>query len=133
MVTYRKDLAKKHWHRPWPVRVGLALLGLVLLLAGLVGWELEDVYGGDPDRQEYVIGDEPGRAVVLGDDGEVVYESTDIADAEAYVQGERGSRDYAVPILLIAGGVLAIIAAVAPSPVRHEPEPTTPPSAGVGV
>ena len=100
MVTYRKDQEREHWHRPWPLRAALFATGVVLILAGLVGWSLEDVYGGDPDRQEYTVGheDETGLATIYGENGEVVYESTSIDDAEAWVGNQRGSRNYAVPI-----------------------------------
>ena len=128
MVTYRKDSARKHWHRPWPIRIALVLLGLVLTFAGLVGWSLEDVYGGDSNRQEYVIGHdaEIGRAFVYGDGGAVVYESTDIADAEAYVESQRGGRNHTVPILLLTGGALSVIFGISPSPRMREPKPATP-------
>ena len=118
MVTYRRDLEKKHWHRPWPVRIVFVVMGVVLVLAGLVAWSLEDVYGGDPNRQEYVIGHEvaTGQASVFGENGELVYETVSIADAEAWVEGQRGSRSYTVPVLLIAGGAFAIIAGLSPSP-----------------
>ena len=127
MFTYRKDLAKKHWHRPWPLRVLLLLLGLFICLIGAVGWSIENVYGGDVDRQEYVIGHdaELGRAFVYGEGGEVVYEATNIADAEAYVESQRGGRNYTVPILFWVTGILLLLLAVGPSPVNSaEPAPT---------
>ena len=130
MVTYRRDKARKHWHRPWLVRVLLVVLGLVFLLAGAVGWSLEDVYGGDPDRQEYVIGHEDGRGVVYGQDGAVDFESADIAAAEAYVADQRGSRNYTVPIALFALGGLSIMAGISPSPLRQELRPARPSTAG---
>jgi hypothetical protein len=103
-------------------------MGVVLILVGLVGWGLEDVYGGDPDRQEYMVGHEAetGLATVYGENGEVVYETTSIDDAEAWVGNQRGGRHYAVPGLLIAGGAMAVIAAVSPSPTRRELSPSTP-------
>ena len=126
MFTYRKDLAREHWHRPWPIRVFLVLLALILILAGFVGWALETEYGGDSERPEYVIGQEPDGAFVLGENGEVVYEATDIADAEAWVGSQRGSRNFTVPILLYVGGALSLILGVSPSPLRREAEPATP-------
>lgn len=121
-MTYDRNLEKKGWHRPIPIRIFMVLIGLVLFLAGNVGWDLESIYGGDPDRQEYVIGwdDELGGAVVLGDNGEIVYEATDIDDAEEWVEGQRGSRDYTVPILLIGGGVVLVLVGVAPSPRKEQ-------------
>lgn len=125
MVTYRKDLTRKHWHRPWLVRIALVIVGLVLVLAGSVAWSIEDVYGGDPDRQEYVVGHdaETGRATVYGEDGAVVHEATDIAGAEAYVSSRRGRRNYTTPILLHAAGALSIIAGISPSPLARELKP----------
>lgn len=130
MVTYRKDRARKHWHRPWLVRILLVIMGLVLLLAGAIGWGLEEVYGGDSDRQEYVIGYEDGRGVVYGQDGAVVFESTDLVGAEAYVANQRGSRNYSVPIVLLALVGLAILAGISPSPLKQELRPARPSTAG---
>lgn len=125
MVTYRKSLEKKGWHRPWPIRLLLLLVGFVLFVLGGVLWELETEYGGDPDRQEYVIGwdDDLGRTVVLGENGEVVYQASDIADAETWVEAQRGARDYTVQILLFITSALFILAALAPSPRKEDSEP----------
>ncbi|MEN8240088.1 MAG: hypothetical protein ABFR53_12915 [Actinomycetota bacterium] len=127
MVTYRKDLAREHWHRPWPVRILLVILGPVMILAGLVGWSLEETYGGDTNVQEYVIEHDAaaGLARVYGENGEMEFEATSIEDAEAYVDGQRGQHNYAVPILLIVLGALSIIAGIAPSPRRRSPNPAT--------
>jgi hypothetical protein len=106
--------------------VVLVLVGLVLLVAAGVGWSLEKEYGGDPDRAEYVIGHDAqtGQATVQGQEG-MVYEASNIADAEAYVESQRGSRNYTVSILLLTGGVLAIIAGIAPSPLARESRPAS--------
>lgn len=118
MVTYRKSLERRGWHRPWPIRILSVFIGLVLLVAGVAIWELETMYGGDPDRQEYVIGwdDELGGAVVLGENGEIVYHANDIDDAESWVEAQRGGRDYTVPILLFAASAIFVLVGVAPSP-----------------
>lgn len=127
MVTYRKELAREHWHRPWPIRVLLVLLGVVLIMAGGVAWSLEDVYGGDSDRQEYVVGHDAltGTATATGEDG-TVYETDSIADAEAYVESQRGSHSYAVPILLLIGGGMAIVVGIAPVPSKREQRHSVP-------
>jgi hypothetical protein len=130
MVTYRKNLEKKGWHRPWPIRILSAVIGLILFMAGGLGWALETEYGGDPDRQEYVIGwdDELGGAVVLGGEhGEVVYEATDLSDAEAWVEAQRGSRNYTVPILLFAVSAVFVAIGVAPSPRKEGTSDSAPP------
>jgi hypothetical protein len=118
MLTYRRDRARDHWHRPWPIRVLSLLLGLVLFIVGGVAWSLEDVYGGDPDRQEYVIGPEG----VIGENGEVVYETTDMMAAEEWAENQRGGRNYIVPFLLLMSSALLFLVAVAPSPTKRDPE-----------
>lgn len=130
MVTYRKSLEKRGWHRPLPIRILSVFIGLVFFVAGGLGWALETEYGGDPDRQEYVIGwdDELGGAVVLGGErGEVVYQATDISDAEAWVEAQRGSRDYTVPILLYSASAIFVLIGVAPSPRIEESSDAVPP------
>jgi hypothetical protein len=131
MVTSRKDLARKHRHRPWPLRVALVFLGLFLIIIGTALWSLETEYGGDSDRPEFVIGhdSEPGAAFVYGEGGEVIYETSSIADAEAYVDGFRGTRNYTVPILILGVGVLSLLVALVPSPQQRlleSPSPTGP-------
>lgn len=123
MITYRKDLARKHWHRPWPVRIGLVVVGLVLLLAGSLGWSLETEYGGDPDRPEYTIAQDEvaGTVMVIGEGGDVLYESSDLEDAVAFSESTRGSRNYTVPSLVYAGAALLLIAGVSPSPTTRAP------------
>ncbi|MEN8040488.1 MAG: hypothetical protein ABFR95_03200 [Actinomycetota bacterium] len=123
MATYRKDAAREHWHIPWPVRILIAIVGLGMLLLGFVGWALENEYGGDTDRAEYVIGHdvETGLATVQeGERGEVVYEFSSMQDAEAWVQSQRGPRDYTVPVMLLIGGALMIIVGIAPAPSKRE-------------
>lgn len=74
------------------------------------------------NAKEYVISEdvETGQVLVHGEDGETVYESTDMGDAEAYTEAQRGSRNYTVPILLIAGGALSVLLGV--SPLKREPD-----------
>lgn len=128
MVTYRRGLSRRGWYRSIPIRVLLIIVGVGLFFVGGVARSLEEEYGGDPDRQEYVIGwdDQLGGAVVLGEGGEVVYDATDVNDAEAWVESQRGSRNFTVPILFMASGVILFVAGVAPSPTRQEPESTAP-------
>jgi hypothetical protein len=76
MVTYRKPLERKGWHRPWPVRVVLVLLGLPLVAWGFAEWALEEEYGGDPDRPEYVMSHEAGGPVQVHGKSGVVFEGT---------------------------------------------------------
>ena len=46
MVTYRKELERKGWHRPFLLRIGLIGLGLFIGLLGLFAWSLEQEKGG---------------------------------------------------------------------------------------
>ena len=116
MVTYLKDAEARGWHRPWPARVLLVLVGGFLILMGMAGWAFENEYGGNSDRPEYVIGwdNELGQAFVQ--DGVVVYESSSLAGAEAWVQAQGGKRNYPGPILLVVAGSVLIIVGIVPSP-----------------
>lgn len=125
MVTYRKEQTRSGWHRPWPLRVLFVLLGLTLVFAGMVAWSLETEYGGDPDRQEYVVAQEVGEPVQVHGEGGVVFEGTQ-DEVDAWLEAQRGSRNYAVAILLLVGGALLIILGVSPSPLKREPEPARP-------
>ena len=120
MVTYRKSIEKKGWHRPWPIRMLSVAVGFGLFHVGAAVWALETEYGGDPDRQEYVIGwdDESGHAVVVGENDAIVFQATDISDAEAWVEAQRGSRNYTVPIVLFAASAGFVLVGLAPSPRR---------------
>ncbi len=128
-VSYRKSLEAKGWHRPWPIRIVAVGVGFGLFFVGAVLWALETEYGGDRERHEYVIGwDEIlGGAVVLGENNAIVYEATDISDAEAWVEAQRGSRNYTVPILLFVVGAAGILVGIAPSPRRSGDDGEVPP------
>jgi hypothetical protein len=114
---------------PWPartrrkesrvgvvVRAVLALVGVIAVLGGVVAWAFESEYGGSEDRTEYVISHdaETGQAFVYGEDGNLVYEGDDIAEAEAWVDRQRGARDYTAPIVMIGGGTLLAMLVVIP-------------------
>ena len=104
MVTYSKDTEARGWHRPWQARVLLVIVGGVLILMGMAGRAFEDEYGGSADSPEYVIGwnIELGQAVVQdGERGAVVHKSSSLAGAEAWVQAQRGERNYRGPTLLL--------------------------------
>lgn len=129
MVTYKKDLETPGWHRSGPIRATLVVAGILLVLVGMAGWAIETEYGGDPNQPEYIIGwdNEGGHAFVLeGEEGPLAYEATDLADAEAWIESQRGSRDYLIPILLIVGGSILLVAGIAPSPRRDTRQPTQP-------
>lgn len=93
-------------------RAILAILAIFVGLAGVVSWALEQEYGGNPDRPEFVIEetvDPPAVRVFSVDErtgvSELAFEGTSRAEAEDYVAGWCGSRNFAVPLLLIAGSL----------------------------
>lgn len=126
--TYRSDLEQRGWHRPWPLRVVLGLVGVPLILAGLVGWALEQEYGGDEDRKEYVTSQEASGPVQVHGESGVVFEGTQ-EEVDAWLEEQRGSRNFTAPFLLITGGAVLILAGVAPSPKKRTTDATQPPAA----
>ena len=93
-------------------RAVLAILAIFVGLAGVVSLALEQEYGGSRDRPEFVIEetvDPPAVRVYSIDEGtgatEPAFEGTSRAEAEDWVAGQRGSRNFAVPLLLIAGSL----------------------------
>ena len=125
MVTYRKNLARKGWRRSGPARVLFGLLGVALVFVGIEAWALETEHGGDPDSQQYYVSQEAGKPVqVHGEEG-VVFEGTS-EEVAAWLKAERGSRNYTVPVLLLIGGALSILAGVTPSPLEQDPQPEAP-------
>ena len=121
MVTYRKELERKGWHRPWPIRVLLVVVGVGLLLGGWVAWDLEQEKGGweGSGLGHHMIEETPDRVIVRGEDGAIVFEGSSIQEVEAWIEGQR-SRNFTVPILLLAGGAVLLVLGVAPSPRRPE-------------
>ena len=93
-------------------RAVLAILAIFVGLAGVVSWALEQEYGGNPDRPEFVIEetvDPPVVRVFSVDErtgaSELAFESTSRTEAENWVAGQRGSRNFAVPLLLIGASL----------------------------
>lgn len=124
--TYRRDQTRRGWYRPLLIRIILVVFGPFVLFVGSVLWSLEEEYGGDPDRQEYVIGwdDQIGGQVVQCEGGEVVYEAPDSADAEAWVEAQRGARNFIYAALVLAFGALLVLTGIVPSRLggsRHPP------------
>lgn len=124
MWTYRRESERKGWwHRPWPVRVLSVLVGVCLVLFGMVLWGLEQEEGGweGSGLGHHVVGyDElTDEVVVWNEDGEIVFRGTDMGEADAWIESQR-SRDFTVPILVMAGGGLLIALGVAPSPATQD-------------
>jgi len=89
------------------------------VFVGIEAWALETEHGGDPDSQQYYVSQEAGKPVqVHGEEG-VVFEGTS-EEVAAWLKAERGSRNYTVPILLLIGGALSILAGVTPSPLEQD-------------
>ena len=123
MVTYRKDLSRRGGRRSGLARVVFGLLGLALIFVGVEAWALETEYGGDPDREDYSVSEgEPVQ--VYGEDG-LVFEGTS-EEVAAWLRAARGSRNYTVPILLLVGGAISLLAGVTPSPLERDPREGVP-------
>ena len=78
---------------------------------------MEAEYGGNPDRREFAVSQQVGQPVqVLGGSG-VAFEGTQ-QEVDAWLENERGSRNYTVPVLLVAFAAFALLAGVAPERTR---------------
>lgn len=133
MFTYRRHLERRGWHRPWPLRVVLVVLGVVVTLSGWFMWTLEQEKGGweGSGLGHFVVGDDEqtGRVVVWGEEGEILYEARRSEDVDAWIESQR-HRDFTIPAFVIAGGVLLTVVGVAPS-LRVKVEPSERRSADV--
>ena len=119
MVTYRKELARKGWHRPVPVRVFAVVAGALLVLLGLVMWTFEQEMGGweGSGLGHHSVEEDAvtGRALIRGETGEVLFESASIQEANEWVESQR-NRNFTVPILVMVAAGLLVVVGVAPSP-----------------
>lgn len=122
MVTYRRELERKGWHRPFPVRILLLIVGLGLLLAGWVAWDLEQEKGGweGSGLGHFVVeDDELGDGVLVrGENDEILFEGDSYEDVDEWIESQR-NRNFTVPILLLASGALFLVAGIGPSPKRQ--------------
>ena len=84
------------------------------LEVGLDGAVAASEYGGDVDRPEYTISHEVGEPVKVHGEAGVVFEGTQ-SEVDAWLEEERGSRNYAFAVLLFASGIGAIAFGVWPS------------------
>ena len=127
VFTYERELEPRRWHRPLLLRVVLLLLGLLVTLSGWLMWTLEQEKGGweESGLGHFVVGHDvqTGRAVVWGEDGEILYEADTAEDVDAWIESRR-SRDFTIPVLVVAFGVVLVVLGVAPSP-RRDSEGTT--------
>lgn len=106
-------------------RIGLGVIGLVVVLAGLAGWSWQETYGGTQYAGMEVLSDGTARIYNLDEeamDAEghpekiVVFEGT-VEEAEAFEEQSRsGLRVFLVPGLIIGIGAAFIVwAFVAPA------------------
>jgi len=99
-------------------RIGLAVIGLVVVLAGLAGWSWQETYGGTQYAGQEVLSDGTARVYNLDEqslDAEshpakiVVFEGT-VEEADAFIkQGQSGLRVFLVPGLIIGLGATLVI------------------------
>lgn len=125
MFTYERELERRGWHRAWPLRVVLVVLGSFVVLSGSLMWSLEQEKGGweGSGLGHFVVGEDEqtGRAVVWGEEGEILFEARRIQDVDAWIESRR-NRDFTIPALVIAGGGLLVVLGIAPS-LRAKGEP----------
>ena len=112
-----------------PKRIGIIVLGLVIGLAGIAAWGLEQDAGGGWNAG-YMEG-EPGGVYTVYEYDEsyqggteepttiVVFSGTE-EEARAYFDSRAQDKNFVVPGLMIAAGASLIILAVLPS--RKEKE-----------
>jgi hypothetical protein len=124
MVTYRRELERKGWHRNGLVRLVLVVAALFVGLLGYVTWTFEQDKGGWEDSglgHHMVEAGEVGDPVrVWNENGEIVFEGTSIEEAEAWIESRR-SRNFTVPSLLLVGSAVLFLLGVGPSPRKQEP------------
>lgn len=96
-------------------RVGLVVVGLVVVFGGMVAWSFEDEYGSNTNFA--VQGPPGGNVVVLAVDEQAgtntpVFEGPE-EEGLAYIEQRRSvGKDFLVPGLVIAAGALLVLAAL---------------------
>jgi hypothetical protein len=112
-----------------PKRIAITALGLVIGLAGLAAWGLEQDAGGGWNAGS--IEGEPGGVYTVyeldeNDQGgteepakTVVFSGTE-EEARAYFDSRTQDKNFIVPGLMIAAGAVLIILAVIPSRKKEE-------------
>ena len=96
-------------------RVGLVVVGLIVIFVGMVAWSFEDEYGSDTN---FAMQGPPGGNVIVYDVDEQAGTNTPVfegpeEEAMAYVEQRRSvGRDFLVPGLAIAVGVTMVLAGI---------------------
>lgn len=113
--------------RSWSARPVLVLVGVGLVLVGVVLWSLEREKGGweGTGLGHHLVSydEQTGQALVWSEDGEIVFRGNDDTEVEEWIESRR-SRDFTVPILMMAGGVLiAAFGITRPSIREQAPSP----------
>lgn len=85
------------------------------------GWK-----GSDLGHHMVEEDDQAGRVLVRGENNEILFEGTSMAEANEWIESQR-NFDVAVPILLLVGAGLLLIVGVGPSLRRPEPNHAPPP------
>ena len=106
---------RQSYEIPVAVRIIGAVVGLILISVGRVAWSFEREYGGDADRPEYVVAQEGDEVSVIDEAGRIVYRTDTPENADAWVEEQRGGRDFTVPVILLAAGALTLVAVILPS------------------
>ena len=129
MFTYRKELERRGWHRPWPVRLVLVVAGLFIGLIGLVGWSLEKDKGGweGSGLGHHMVEEDQtaNRVLIRGENNEILFEGSSLEEANAWIDSQR-NFDFTVPILLLTASGLLVIAGIGPSLRKPEPNNSSP-------
>jgi hypothetical protein len=102
--TRSSEVNTRTWHR-----LGLLVLGLIVLFAGLAAWSIEDTYGHGLD---FTL---RGRNVYEAGVDDPVFEGSP-QEARDYMERRRAAveRNFVVPGLIVALGVVLVIAAFLP-------------------
>jgi hypothetical protein len=98
------EVNMRTWHR-----IGLLVLGLIVLFAGLAAWSIEDTYGHGLDFSLR------GGNVYEAGVQDPVFEGSP-QEARDYMERRRAAveRNFVVPGLIVALGVVLVIAAFLP-------------------
>lgn len=117
------------WRPMVRTRITLAALGLLVVFAGWVAWDVETEYGGNPvggaeisngvtrvfDVDEQSV-DAEGHAVTT-----IVFEGTEAEAREFMEERWNEGRNYTIPVVIIALGGMLVLGAVFP-PFGRKPE-----------
>ena len=108
--------------RAYRRRMGIGLVGVLVILVGLAAWSLETEYGGNSVGGSETAGDVTRVFDIdegsLDSEGHpvttIVFEGTE-AEAESFMKARWGEgRNYVYPAIVIGAGVLLLAGAFVP-------------------